>query len=208
MSSLKPIIFVLLISLMFAVSALGQSPQPQDTTPIPASPAKPLVDQAVPAGWVRYQMGNRPYLSAIFPEVPQASAEKNATSGGVTNIYLATSDAGVFVAARFDGIVGGTVGDEKQDRFFKQFVTGFAKGFKESLTAKGFNADLQFTESKKISIGSGQNGFQQDMTLGPFKGRAQIAFVDSSGFAIVSMWSSTTPASVPEEFFKSFRITP
>lgn len=200
---------LLLLLFTFPVFVRAQTASPeQKTTPATPITARVLVDQSVPAGWQRYQMGERPSFSVIFPVAPQASAEKNALSGSLTNIYLATDDNGVFVAARFSGIVGGTAGNERQERFFKEFVTGFAEGMKESLATRNINAELKFTDSKKITTASGQTGFQQDMMLGPFKGRAQVAFVDTSGFAIVALWSATTPASAHEAFFNSFQLTP
>lgn len=198
---------VLLLLSLAASSVVAQTPE-QKTIPATPIPAKLLVDRSAPAGWNRYQMGEGPRFSAIFPVAPQESADKNPVSGGTTYIYLATNENGVFVAARFSGIVGGTAGTERQERFFKEFVTGFAQGMKESLATRNINAELQFTDSKKITTASGQSGFQQDMMLGPFKGRAQVAFVDTSGFAIVALWSATTPASVSEAFFNSFRLTP
>lgn len=200
-------VLLLIVFALYTTAVAQQAAEPPVAKPGPTPiPAKPLVDQSVPAGWRRYELLADPAFSVIFPATPDAAVERG-EGGSVTYIYTATGANGVYVGAHFSGL-GDTNDPQRQETFFNSFVKGFVQGVQETLAKSNFNFQLQLTTAKKITIPSGQKGFQQDMTLGPFTGQAQIVFIGQTGFAIVSLWTEKSPQAESEAFFNSFRVTP
>ncbi len=198
--------FLLLLIPLFGGNVAAQAP-PEKGTPIVPIAAKPLVDQSVPAGWRRYQLGERPEFSVILPSVPEASAEREPKSGSIVNLYVSNNASGIYVASRLDGIPGDVQRADRQEMFFKEYFAGFAKGFQQSMAANNLNFQLQLVDAKAITTATGRQGFQQDLIVGPFKGRAQLVFVGTSSFCVISIWNENASTTDSQAFFNSFRVT-
>ena len=204
----------LLLVLLFALTAatsLGQAPVSKPPAlPADSIPAKVVVDPNTPAGWQRYQFGERPQFSVILPAAPESSAEQMPDSTTIVNLYIAPAvGIGIFAAARLDKIPADLekAHESRREAFFKEYFGGFAKGFQESMAKNNLSFQLQLLDSQKVVTATGRSGFQQDMSVGPFKGRAQLVFVGTSAFCVLAIWNEQVPTATLETFFKSFKLT-
>ena len=205
--------FLLLMLLaLTAATSLGQAPVSKlPAQPVDPIPAKVVADISAPAGWQRYQFGERPQFSVILPAAPESSAERMPDSTTIVNLYIApAAGTGIFAAARLDKIPADLekAPESRREAFFKEYFAGFAKGFQESMAKNNLSFQLQLLDSQKVVTATGRGGFQQDMSVGPFKGRSQLVFVGTSAFCVLAIWNEKVPAATYETFFKSFQLTP
>jgi len=185
----------------------GQTPAPQPAaTPIPA---RVVEDPKVPVGWRRYQFGDAPNFSVILPAVPEVSAERApGVETAVVHLYITSNDNAVYAASRLQGlgINMETASEDVRASFFKNYVEGFSKGFHSSMVKNNINHELKMLTPTKVRAAN-RDAFQQDFTVGPFTGRAQLTFAGSGAFCIITVWNQRTPAVDRESFFNSFLLT-
>lgn len=187
------------------------SPPPRPAAPRPGPTPYPIAvveDASAPAGWRRYRFGNAPTMSVVMPARPDASAQRSGPApNAVVHLYITASQKGVYGAARLDGLPINIERSTEAERqgFFETYVSGFARGFQQSLRSNNLEYELRLTGSKKVRA-AGREAFEQEFTVGPFRGRAQLVFVGTGAFCVVSIWPPDTPAADYEAFFKSFRI--
>lgn len=201
------LLLVVLLALT-AARSLAQSTDPKaPNLPLVAIPAKAIEDALAPAGWRRYQFGDRPAFSVFLPAAPEVSA--SVAFDTTTNLYTTGNSSGVYIAARIDFVQANLekASEASREKYFQEFFAGFAKGFQESVGKNNPTYELQLLNPKKVMTASGREGYQQDMTVGPFKGQAQLVFVGRSAFCVTSIWNQKTPAAETEAFFKSFKLT-
>ena len=203
------LVLLVLLALTAGVT-LAQSPSPKGKPAPPpvVTPAKAVADASAPAGWRRYQFGEHPAFSVILPSEPQASAERLPTDA-INNMYSSENANGIYLTARLDGFAVdmGKASPARQEEFFKEFFGGFAQGFQETLAKNNVNYQLQMLNAKRITTATGREGYQQEMTVGPLKGQAQLVFLGTSGFCVLAIWNEKTPAGETQAFFNSFRLT-
>ncbi len=206
---LRALLFVTLVAFGPATGLCQTAGPKAPSVPAVVTPAKVVPDTSAPPGWQRYQFGDRPAFSAILPAVPEATAERAPNSTSITSIYTATNTGGIYVVGRVDEISTDIdkAPEATREKFFKEFFAGFAEGFKEGLAKSNFNFQLQLLNPKKVMTATGREGFQQDMTIGPFKGQAQLVFAGRSALCVVAIWNASAPPAELEAFFKSFKIT-
>jgi hypothetical protein len=205
-SNLNLLLLVLLA--LAPAQALAQSTNPKaPDLPAVVISAKAIEDALAPVGWRRYQFGDRPAFSVFLPTEPEVSA--SATSDTTTNLYTTANSNGVYIAARIDFVQANLekAAEASREKYFQEFFAGFAKGFQEGVGKTNPTYELQLLNPKKVMTASGREGYQQDMTVGSFKGQAQLIFVNRSAFCVISIWSQKTPAAETEAFFKSFKLT-
>jgi hypothetical protein len=204
-SKLNLLLLVLLA--LTPAQALAQSTDPKAPgLPAVVIPAKAIEDALAPLGWRRYQFGDRPAFSVFLPSEPEVSA--SATSDTTTNLYITANSKGVYAAARIDFVQANLekAPEPSRQKFFEEFFAGFAKGFQEVLVKNNPTYQLQLLNPKKVMTASGREGYQQEMAVGTFKGQAQLVFVGTAAFCVVSIWNPKTPAAETEAFFKSFKL--
>ncbi|MCM3869245.1 MAG: hypothetical protein ND895_00935 [Pyrinomonadaceae bacterium] len=202
-------------ALLCIVVACTEIVEGQSTTPTPAAkPGLPAIfaiqpkvieDPSVRAGWRRYQFGDDPAFSVILPSPPEAIAER--TKGdSVVYLYMSVTDTAVYGAARMTGLGVDMERAPETERqgYFRNFIEGFAKGFQESV--KKNNYELNLLDPKK-AIAAGREAFQQDLTVGPYQGSAQLVFVGSGAFCVLSIWNPQSPPANGVTFFNSFQLT-
>ncbi|HYN86688.1 MAG TPA: hypothetical protein VER32_15670 [Pyrinomonadaceae bacterium] len=179
----------------------------QRPTPTPY-PIVVVADASVRAGWQRYQFGASPAFSVAMPARPEANAERMPTApDAVVHFYLTASERGVYGASRLDGLALDMDGvtEAQRESFFREYVTGFGEGFRQGLKASNLDYELSFKPSKKVRA-AGREAFEQDMTVGPFQGRAQLVFAGHAAYCVVAVWTAETPAADYQAFFDSFRL--
>lgn len=214
-ATLNLVLLVACVAACAATHATAQS-RPGPVGPIararPTPTPYPIVvvdDDSTRPGWRRYQFGTAPVFSVVMPERPQASAERTPSApDAVVHLYITASEKGVYGASRLDGLPVNMEGvtEAQRETFFRNYVEGFANGFREGLRANNLNYELSLTAPKKVRA-AGREAFEQGMTVGPFQGRAQLVFTGNSAFCITAIWTAETPAADYQAFFNSFRLT-
>jgi hypothetical protein len=187
----------------------GQSPTPTPVAkpglPAFAIPPKVIEDPSVRAGWRRYQFGEDPVFSVILPSPPEATADGR-SGAGVAHLYISSTDTAVYSAVRMTGLGIDLEKAPETERqgYFRNFIEGFAKGFQESLKRNDY--ELKLLDIKKVTA-AGREAFQQDLTVGPYQGSAQLVFVGSGTFCVLSIWNPQSPAADGVAFFNSFQLS-
>lgn len=187
------------------VSAQTPPAQPS-VTPIPA---QAINDPNVPTGWRRYQFGDAPLFSVILPAAPEVSAERApGLPTAVVSLYIASNDNAIYGASRLEGLGLNmeSVSQGARESFFKNYIEGFGRGFQSSMKQNNIDYELKMLPSTKVKA-AGRDAFQQDFTVGPFTGRAQLTFAGSSAFCVLAVSSQRTPALDRESFLNSFQVT-
>jgi len=192
-----------------AAPPASRIPPPVAPQPTPY-PATVVADASARAGWRRYQFGDSPAFSVVMPTQPESSAERTPSPGApamVVHLYISTNDGGVYGAARLDGLPINVERSTEAERrgFFQNFTGGFVNGFQDSLKQNKLDYELKLLDPKKVTA-AGYAGFEQDFTVGPFSGRAQLVFAGKGAFCVMSIWNQTAPAADREAFFNSFRL--
>jgi len=96
--------------------------------------------------------------------------------------------------------------EEARVSFFRKYIEGFGQGFQSSMKQNKIDEELKMLAPTKVRA-AGRNAYQQDFTVGPFTGRAQLAFAGASAFCIATIWNQRTPAGDRESFLNSFQLT-
>jgi len=198
---------LLVVTLLAVVCVSAQTPAPQPAvTPIPA---RAVEDPKAPAGWRRYQFGEAPIFSVILPSQPEATAEgAPGLPTAVVNLYITTNDNAVYAASRLQGLGVNmeTAPEAARATFFKNYVEGFTRGFHSSLAQNNITHELKMLPPTKVRAAN-REAFQQDFTVGPLTGRAQLTFAGTAAFCIITVWNPHTPAVDREAFLNSFQLT-
>lgn len=213
---LKAVLFAACVAVCASAARAQTRPGPVGPPPVAARPTPtPYAVVAVEdssvvlAGWRRYQFGASPAFSVAMPARPDANAERMPSApDAVVHFYLTASERGVYGASRLDGLALDMDGvtDAQREGFFREYVTGFAEGFRQGLKANNLDYELTFKPSKKVRA-AGRDAFEQELTVGPFQGRAQLVFAGRAAFCVVAIWTAETPAADLQAFFNSFRLT-
>lgn len=208
---LKKLLAVLLI--IAGANLCGQAQQPAPVaTPAEIAPLRMTVVEEASAlpGWKRYQFGDPQLFSAILPGAPQYQSEKFPVTQGtlVTRLYVTPSATGVYGLNYIESPLASTTGqtDAETRNFFTGYMKGFIDGFKKGLEQKGFTDVETKTGAERQVRVSGFDGFEQDLTIGPFEGRSQVVFIGRRVYAAIALWNQENPASERAAFFNSFQI--
>jgi hypothetical protein len=202
---------LLCLPIAYVATVRGQSPAATPAAVAPPAVIQPKIieDPTVRTGWRRYQFGDQPFFSVILPSAPEATAERApGPAAAVVHLYISSTNTGVYAASRLDGI-GLSIEREtetERQRFFRTYIEGFAKGFQASMKKENLNYEFKLLEPKKITV-AGREAFQQDLTVGPFQGSAQLVFAGSGAFCVLSIWNPQAPAGDQEAFFRSFQLS-
>ncbi|HKP45492.1 MAG TPA: hypothetical protein VJT50_02765 [Pyrinomonadaceae bacterium] len=197
------------ISLCSIVQAQTSPADPPPPVKVKAIPAQVVPGATVLTGWQRYQFGIEPAFSVILPSAPTTSDEPVAGMASATlHMYASTTGTAVYVAARLEQL-GGNIekrSDADRQTFFERFVDGFAKGFQESMKQQNLPYELKLLDAQKVTI-AGRDGYQQELSVGEFRGRANLVFAGTGAFCLVSIWHPKTPTGDTDAFFNSLQLT-
>lgn len=211
---LLPLVTKLCVVLVIAAGAINAQPQPsgQATAQGEIAPLRMTVveDASALAGWKRYQFGDPQRFSVIFPASPQYQSEKFPAAQGslVARLYMIPSATAVYGLNYIESPMPVSVGktDAATRLFFNNYMNGFIDGFKKGLQERGVT-DLETKRSAERSVRiSGFEGYEQDVTVGPFSGRTQVVFIGQKVYAAIALWNPENPLTERTAFFNSFQI--
>jgi hypothetical protein len=205
--------FLAVLIVIMGANLYGQAQQPGAASNQEAvAPLRVVAveDATAPAGWKRYQIGTPAAFSAFLPGTPQYEGKQFAPAQGslVVRLYMTSNSTGVYGLNYIESPLGTTLDkSEAQTRtFFKSYMNGFIKGFKESLQEKGSTElETKTSAERQVKI-SGFDGYEQDLTIGPVQGRTQVIFLGRNVYAAIAFWNAQGPVSERTAFFNSFQI--
>ncbi len=192
----------------YSATVRAQSSAPPGPKPTPFA-VVPVDDSSAPAGWRRYNIGTQPVLSVLLPAPPDANAEPAGSGAGTaTHMYLANSSNATYGVARIAGL---TINMEQaaeptRQEFFTGFMKGFARGFEQGPKNTNASPTVILADSRKVTAAT-REGFEQDLTSGSLKGRAQMIFVGPNAIALIAIWTDDASRVDRDAFFKSVRVT-
>lgn len=183
------------------------APTPSEITPLRMTVVE---EPSALSGWRRYQFGDPMLFSGVLPTEPQYQSEKFPVAQGslVTRLYMAASASGVYGLNYIESPLATTPGqaDAQNRTFFNNYMKGFIDGFKKGLEQRGFtDLETKTSPERQVRI-SGLDGFEQDLTVGPFAGRTQVVFIGRKVYAAVALWREDSPVNERTVFFNSFQI--
>jgi hypothetical protein len=207
--------FLAVLVLVAGASLCGQAqehgpspaPTPSEITPLRMTVVE---EPSALSGWKHYQFGDPTLFSGILPAAPIYQSEKFPVPQGslVTRVYMAASASGVYGLNYIESPLTSAPGqiDAQTKTFFNNYMKGFIDGFKRGLEQKGFtDLETKTGPERKVRI-SGLDGFEQDLTIGPFEGRTQVVFIGRKVYAAVALWRPESPANERTAFFNSFQV--
>lgn len=207
--------FLAVLIVVTGASLYGEAQQHQPgpaATPSEITPLRMTVveEAAALSGWKRYQFGDPVLFSGILPAEPLYQSEKFPVPQGslVTRVYMAASASGVYGLNYIESPLTAAPGqvDAQTKTFFNSYMKGFIDGFKKGLEQKGFtDLETKTGPERRVRI-SGLDGFEQDLTIGPFEGRTQVVFIGRKVYAAIALWRPESPANERTAFFNSFQV--
>jgi hypothetical protein len=208
---LKKIFTVLMVVIGADLCVQAQQPG-QAANQEAVAPLRVVVveDTTAPAGWKRYQFGDPISFSAILPGAPEYHSSRLAPDKGslIARYYLNSNATGVYVLNYIESSQTNPFNTSETETTitFNKYMTGLIKGFKAALQANGLT-DLETTmgDQRRIKI-SGFVGYEQDLTIGPLQGRAQVLFLGKYAYVAMAFWGEQDPLSERTAFFNSFQI--
>jgi hypothetical protein len=211
---LKKVFAVLIVVVGANLCGQAQQPPPPglvatqaEITPLPVTVVE---DTSALPGWKRYQFGDPQLFSATLPGSPQYQSEKFPAAQGslIARLYMIPSATGVYGLNYIESPVATASGksDAAARGFFKSYMNGFIDGFKKGLQQRGFtDLETKTSPERQVKI-SGFDGYEQDLTIGPFQGRTQVVFIGRKVYAAIVLWNEGNPLSERMAFFNSFQI--
>lgn len=174
------------------------------------SPIKVIDEASAPAGWKRYEFGEGPVISALLPNQPREFSEQKSLGGPkptTMRAYTSKIEEAIFTAFYAEDLpfVAERMTEDIRKSFFDGMWKGFAQGMQKGLEEQGLLFTLTALEQRPITI-DGLRGVEQNFTVGPMLGRAQMSIVGQRAFMAIAFWSEDSPPGERTAFFNSFRI--
>ncbi|HEX8098308.1 MAG TPA: hypothetical protein VF507_09740, partial [Pyrinomonadaceae bacterium] len=197
----------------------GGHSEPAQPKPSPSKPATPYPDpypapaarEVVPAGWKRFSP-TAGVFSVLLPGQPEEAVSRTQVFSGTvltSHAYTAsTPGAGYMVAYMTDlPVVAERMPDNFKQQFYDGMWSGMAEGIRKEMEKRGLLFKVQAGPSRRVSVG-GVEGRDQFFTIGPLRGRAQMALTGRLAFITFAFWSDDKSTAERIAFFGSFRIRP
>lgn len=212
---IKPLLIIFGVSLSLTQTQAQNAGQKQTGPPQPVAVNKPgsikvIEDASAPAGWKRYEFGEGLVISAILPGHPKEFTEQKSLGGEkLTTMHAFTSETekAVYTAYYAEDLpfIAERMPEDFRNSFYKGMWLGLAKGMQQGMEEKGLLFKVTLLEQRSIIV-ENLKGVEQDFTLGPMQGRAQMALSGQRAFMVIALWAEDAPAGERTAFFNSFRV--
>lgn len=198
----------LLVAVSFSQTQAQQHGEHADTTP--TTPAATYENKvATPAGWNMFSPAGNAF-SVLLPGKPEETTDRTSVSSGIvvsTHAYTVTTDGGVYLVAVMNDLplVAEKMSDVYRQSFYDGMWKGMAEGIREELEKNGLTMKLEAGVQRNAVVG-GLQGREQDFTVGPLMGRAQMALTGQRAYLTMAFWTDEKTAGERAAFFNSFRV--
>ena len=210
-NSLDKVLVIALAIIVTAFSARAQDAGRADQEEPNRFPFRAVEDKLAPTGWKLYHFGDPVSFSVFLPKQPQALSKKFSSkneAGIISYLYLAPDEHSLYgVSYMADLEASAKPKSEIEKRIsLDDFVRGFADTFSAGLRERGVAAQLEIGVQRKVSV-SGIEGYEQEMLIGPYSGRARMVFVHRDACIAFALWLKQSPVSNRTAFFDSFKVS-
>ncbi len=177
-------------------------------SPAAAGNTKRLV--AVPPGWLRFSPPSTAF-TVVLPKEPTIEVSKSSISDSVqitTNSYTAANDHGVFVVAYVKDLPleGAKISESFRQTFYDGMWKGMAEGIRVELEKNGLNFKVDAVGGLRKLVINSYDGREQDFTIGPLQGRAQMILGGQHAYILVTVLANDNANPFRDAFFNSFQI--
>ena len=146
--------------------------------------AQASVRGARPEGWQSYKPEAGHFIIDLPADPVVDLQDMNAISKGMKAAYYTSATQKMIVVVgdlyNLPAKAGGFSDAEKRS-IYDSFRNGLVNGLTESLKSSGVNLEVKITDPKDLTLG-GLRGYEQEMTVGTFKGRARMLVAGSRIF--------------------------
>lgn len=147
----------------------------------------------------------------MLPGQPEENIARSDISAGITvttHVYTVTNDSGVFMVAHMSDLpmVAEKMPETYKQSFYDGMWKGMAGGIRKELEKNGMLFQVVPVSQRSVVVG-GINGREQDFTIGPLQGRAQMALKGQGAFLVMTFLTDEKFVPTRNTFFESFRIS-
>lgn len=163
-----------------------------------------------PRGWQIYNLGAKDGFRIALPKKPESESQEMKISGKTINVtYFTASSDDIFTviadiydlpmdAARFT--------EENKLYLFKKVREGLVEGMKSELDKNGLKPEIKFYTQSSVKL-NGLSGYEQDLQVGPIKGRARMLSVKDHIYIFFTMLLDGSKETLVGDFLDSFEYS-
>lgn len=179
-------------------------------TPLP----RVVEDKNVPAGWKRYQFvyGGGDILSMVLPSAPEEYEGKGQVATDVLITMMTHALAANTKTAGYTGFYASDLSvaaeqmtEKQKATFYESLWMGVTKGAVKAFAEAGQKVETSALE-KRVMIISGQEGIEQNFSVGPLQGKARMILAGHYAYGAFALWGPGTTAEDVEAFLSSFQV--
>jgi len=146
-----------------------------------------------------------------LPKDPTVEVSKSRISESVevtTDSYTAANDDGVFVVAYVKDLPleGAKMSESFRQSFYDEMWKGMAEGIRVELEKNGMNFKVDSVGGPRKLVISSYDGREQDFTIGPLQGRAQMILGGQHAYILLTVLAGENAIALRDAFFNSFQI--
>jgi hypothetical protein len=171
------------------------------------APTTSSTSETLPKGLQVYNLGSKDAFKVAMPQKPQVESQELSSDGKPIKVtYYTASSPEIFtvIADIYDlPIVGEQLSEENKNFLFKKVREGLIDGMKSELEKNGLKPEIKFYAEKSVTL-KGISGKEQDLSVGPIKGRTRMLSTKDHVFIFFVMLLGDSSESQTSSFLDSF----
>ena len=209
MKIVNKIIFGILLITACAIAGIGQ--EKAGDKGAPASSQTTSSNSAnLPNGWQVYNLGSKDTFKVAMPAKPGVESQsiKTGDSTAKVSYYTASSNDILTVIADISNLplTADRMSEDTKLYLFKKVREGLVEGMRSELDKNGVKTEIKFGTQKNVTV-KGASGYEQDMNVGPFAGRARMLSVKDHIYIFFTLLLEESQESLMGGFLDSFEYT-
>lgn len=169
----------------------------------------PAKSAPLPTGWQIFSLGSTDAFKIAMPRKPDSRTEDISNEGisMKATYHIADNDDIFTTIADIHNLplTADDMTEENRVLFFDKIRDGLVEGVKEGLEKNGLKLEMKFLAQKRITY-KGMSGFEQDLTLGDFKGRTRMLPKKDHIMIFFTLLMPTKDESLMVSFMDSFEF--
>lgn len=200
-------IFFSVILLIAACAAIGFAQSAGDKGSSNSSTSN---STNLPKGWQIYNLGSKDTFKVAMPKKPEIESEEmKGVDKPIKITYFTSSSDEVLtiIADIYDlPLNSDSLSEANKLDLFKKVREGLVAGMKSELDKNGVKTEIKFAVQKSVTL-KGVSGYEQDLNVGPFKGRTRMLSVKDHIYIFFAMLLDDSQESLMSDFLDSFSYT-
>jgi hypothetical protein len=162
---------------------------------------------SLPNGWQTLRLGARDVFKVALPKAPESKTEDNSGDGiNMQTTYYSVDSDDIFMAiadVHNLPMTAEQMSDENRIFFFAKVRDGLVQGIKSGLEKTGLKLEVKFFPQKSLAF-KGMKGYEQDLLIGTFKGRARMLPKNDHIFIFFTLLMPEKNEALMSSFLDSF----